>query len=78
MSRTLLDIGDRLISVWTAPSVDGFQQGGTVGGEVRSIHVDQLPGPMGFYLVAVITFESSKADKIIPLHMAQTIEVLNP
>lgn len=68
MSAELLSVGDSLHSVWCPD--------GMVGGEVGrngvvAIIVDQLPGPMGWYLVARIKREGR--DSIIPLHMAAEI-----
>jgi hypothetical protein len=74
MRRELLDVGDRLLAVMT-PAGDHYRAGAK---GVRSIGVHQLPGPMGFYLVANITYEDDRADVIIPLHLAQEIFVVNP
>lgn len=74
MSKELLHVGDRLVGVIT-PAGDHYRAGSR---GVMSIGVNQLPGPMGFYLVANIIFESDQADVIIPLHLAQEIFVLNP
>ena len=49
----------------------GLKQG------VVSIGVNQLPGPMGFYLVANIVREEG-TDIIVPLHMAEGFTVSNP
>ena len=74
MSKELLCIGDRLLGVIT-PAGDHYRAGAK---GVLSIGVNQLPGPMGFYLVANIIFENDNADVIIPLHLVQEIYVLNP
>jgi hypothetical protein len=76
MARELLNVGDRLISVQTPGQNGNCWKVGSA--KVLSIGVDQLPGPMGFYLVANIVFESMGPDLIIPLHMTEGIEVLNP
>jgi len=68
MARELLNVGDRLTRVG----------GWKVGNPVLGISIDQLPGPMGFYLVAVVRFEDDRADLLIPLHMADSFEALNP
>jgi hypothetical protein len=73
MSKELLRAGDRLTAVMT-PAGDHYRAGSK---GVMSIGVHELPGPMGFYLVANITYESG-TDVIIPLHLAQEIFVLNP
>lgn len=74
--RELLEVGDRLISV-TTPGQNG-RCWRVLHDKVMSIGVDRLPGPMGFYVVANIVFDDDRADLIIPLHMAEGIEVLNP
>jgi len=74
VSKELLRVGDRLLGVIT-PAGDHYRAG--VKG-IMSIGVNQLPGPMGFYLVANIIFEDDSADVIIPLHFVQEIYVLNP
>lgn len=74
MAKQLLGVGDRLVGVMT-PAGDHYRAGSR---GVLSIGVNQLPGPMGFYLVANIIFESDQADVIIPLHFVQEIYVLNP
>jgi len=72
--RELLGVGDRLLAVMT-PAGDHYRAGAR---GVMSIGVNQLPGPMGFYLVANIIFETDQADIIIPLHLVQEIYVVNP
>jgi len=74
VSKELLRVGDRLLGVIT-PAGDHYRAGSK---NVMSIGVNQLPGPMGFYLVANIIFENDNADVIIPLHLVQEIYVLNP
>lgn len=74
MARELLTVGDRLLGVIT-PAGDHYRAGSR---GVMSIGVNQLPGPMGFYLVANVTFETDQADVIIPLHLVQEIFVINP
>lgn len=74
MSKALLAVGDRLLGVIT-PAGDHYRAGAR---GVMSIGVNQLPGPMGFYLVANICFEGDSADIIIPLHHVQEIYVVNP
>jgi hypothetical protein len=71
--RELLGVGDRLISVTTN---DGSTYNATKAGIV-SIGVNQLPGPMGFYLVANIQTERGP-DIIVPLHTASEFRVSNP
>ena len=73
MKRELLGVGDRLVSVWLPG--DTHYNAGKQG--IVSIGVNQLPGPMGFYLVANIICEDS-ADIIVPLHMAEGFTVSNP
>lgn len=74
MDKELLHVGDRLTGVIT-PAGDHYRAGAK---GVMSIGVNQLPGPMGFYLVANIIYEDNRSDVIIPLHLAQEIYVLNP
>jgi hypothetical protein len=71
--RELLNVGDRLISITTN---DGASYNATKRG-VISIGVGQLPGPMGFYLVANVVTEDGP-DVIVPLHMASEFRVSNP
>lgn len=72
--RELLVVGDRLLGIMT-PDGDHYRAGAR---GVLSIGVNQLPGPMGLYLVANIIFEGEQADVILPLHLAQEIHVVNP
>jgi len=74
MSRELLVVGDRLTGIIT-PAGDHYRAGAK---GVMGIGVNQLPGPMGFYLVASVIYEDDRADVIIPLHLAQEIYTLNP
>ena len=74
MSRELLNVGDRLVQV-VAPGPTVYRAGSK---GVLSIGVSQLPGPMGFYLVANIIFETDRADEIVPLYMCESVSVLNP
>lgn len=74
MARQLLDVGDRLVGI-TAPGTIQYRAGSK---GVLSIGVDQLPGPMGYYLVANVIFQDDRADLIIPLHAAEEILVSNP
>lgn len=74
MTKELLRVGDRLLGIIT-PAGDHYRTGSR---NVMSIGVNQLPGPMGFYLVANIIFETDTPDVIIPLHFAQEIYVVNP
>lgn len=74
MAKQLLDVGDRLVGVIT-PAGDHYRAGAR---GVMSIGVGELPGPMGFYLVANVIFESDAADVIIPLHSVAEIFVSNP
>lgn len=74
MRKELLGVGDRLTGIIT-PAGDHYRAGAK---GVTSIGVNELPGPMGFYLVANIIYEDHRSDVIIPLHLAQEIYVLNP
>lgn len=74
MSKELLRVGDRLVGLIT-PAGDHYRAGAK---GIMSIGVNQLPGPMGFYLVANIIFETDAPDVIIPLHNALEIFVSNP
>lgn len=74
MEKELLSVGDRLIGVITQAG-DHYRAGSR---NVRSIGVNQLPGPMGFYLVANIIFDTDAPDVIIPLHAVSEIYVSNP
>lgn len=74
MAKELLRAGDRLIGIMT-PAGDHYRAGAR---NVMSIGISELPGPMGFYLVANVIFETDAPDVIIPLHMAQEIFVSNP
>lgn len=74
MAKEILGVGDRLIGVIT-PAGDHYRVGAR---NVMSIGVQQLPGPMGFYLVANILFETDAPDIIIPLHALSEIYVSNP
>lgn len=76
VDRELLEVGDRLISVTTPGEGGQYFKAGT--DKVLSIAVNRLPGPMGFYAVANIIFDDDRPDLIIPLHMAASVEVLNP
>lgn len=77
MPRQLVDVGDRLVGV-QSPGPNGYYWKVNGHDKIVSIGVDRLPGPMGWYLVANIIFEDGKPDVIIPLHMAESFEVLNP
>ena len=66
--------GDRLISV-TLPATPIGSQYWHIGGGIQEITVGRLEGPMGWYLTAQITFEDSRPDIIVPLHMAESFEV---
>jgi hypothetical protein len=72
--RELLAVGDRLISI----GARGDSQYRTGKQGVMSIGINRLPGPMGFYLVANVIFENDHPNVIIPLHMAEEIQVSNP
>lgn len=74
METELLHVGDRLVGVIT-PAGDHYRAGAK---GVMSIGVNQLPGPMGYYLVANVIYEDDRADVVIPLHHVQEIFVLNP
>ena len=73
----MIAVGDSLIAVWA----DEGQTGGKVGSRgVLSITVDQLPGPMGYYFVAVLKCDNNEpwesappTESIIPLHMASEV-----
>lgn len=73
MSRELLEVGDRIWSIreqGEAPMIAGKKG-------IISIAVNRLPGPMGFYAVAVVCREEGP-DQIFPLHMLAEIQVSNP
>lgn len=76
--RTELQRGDRLISV-KGPAFtrdgEGTWDYWHVGGGILSIFVIELPGPMGQYFAAQIQFEDRRPDIIIPIHMAEQIEI---
>lgn len=73
MAIELLDVGSQLTAIWAPPTPNG-QAGGEMGWDsIESITVDRLPGPMGWFLVAVIVRSNGKPEEILPLHMAQTI-----
>ena len=74
MKKELIGVGDRLTGVIT-PAGDHYRAGAK---SVLSIGVNELPGPMGFYLVANIVYEDGRPDVIIPLHLVQEIYVSNP
>ncbi len=73
MKKTI-EFGDRLISVQMPATPEGYALW-HVGGGIRSITVGKLPGPMGYYLTAQITFDDDRADIVIPLHMAERFEI---
>ena len=67
--RELFEIGDALKSVrepGEAPLLANKKG-------VTSIVVDRLPGPMGFYVVAVVKWESG-TEQIFSLHMLVEIQ----
>jgi hypothetical protein len=67
--RELLEVGDALKSIrepGEAP-LCASKKG------VTSITADRLPGPMGFYVVAVVKWESG-TEQIFPLHMLTEIQ----
>lgn len=72
--KQLLRVGDRLVSVWLAGSNSNYDAGKQ---GIISIGIDELPGPMGMYLVANILRDNGP-DVIIPLHMAEGFMVSNP
>jgi hypothetical protein len=74
MARELLNVGDRIVGIITPGPM--HYRAGSKG--VLSIGVNQLPGPMGFYLVANVIYEDDRHDVIIPLHIALEIYVSNP
>lgn len=70
-----LDIGTRLYAVAAQEGSSGECFYARVGcNGCIGIEVNHLPGPMGWYLVAVIHHHDAP-DKIMPLHMAEMIEV---
>ena len=75
MSRELLNTGDRLIWLQVGGTDGAFYKAGA--NKVISIGVNQLPGPMGFYLVANIVSDEGP-DVIVPLHMTDGFAVSNP
>lgn len=74
MAKSQIDYGDRLISVQMPATPVGFDHW-HVGGGIREITVGRLAGPMGHYLTAQVTFEDSRPDIIVPLHMVERFEV---
>ena len=73
MNTSMLNKGDKLTAIYGPTDADGGMSGGEVGRhDVTDITIDQLAGPMGFYLVAVVKRETWP-DFIMPLHMAETI-----
>ena len=73
--ETALKIGQRLEWVWGQYNEE-WQIGARVGyNAVVSIEVGQLPGPMGYFNVAVVVRDDERADEIIPLHMAESIKL---
>ena len=73
MNTSMLNKGDKLAAIWGPADAEGGQSGGQVGTlGVTDITIDQLAGPMGFYLVAVLK-RDAWPDAIVPLHMAETI-----
>ncbi len=72
-----LEQGAALSAVWGPLSADGQQAGATIEWKVvQSITVSCLSGPLGYYDVAVICYNNGAKASIMPLHMAETIEVL--
>lgn len=67
--RELLEVGDALKSI-REPGV-GPLCANKKG--VTSITVDRLAGPMGFYVVAIVKWESA-TEQIFPLHMMIEIQ----
>lgn len=76
--RELLEVGDRLGAVRGPFSNEsGTQAGGRVGyDQVETITVDRLAGPMGWYVVAIIKRSNGAPDVVMPLHMAESLEIL--
>jgi len=79
-TRELLEVGDRLNGVWGPYSEQcGTQSGGKIGyDQVETITVDRLAGPMGWYVVAVIHRSNGAPDVVLPLHMAESFEIIQP
>lgn len=72
--QQLLNEGDRLVGI-IAPGPQVYRAG--VKG-VESIGVHELPGPMGAYLVANVTYGDGAPDVIVPLHHCSEIFIQNP
>lgn len=77
MNTSALKQGQKLETIWTPLNADGEQAGGWVGrGNVVEIEISQCAGPMGWYDVAIIRHDNGKADVIVPVHMAEYVELL--
>ena len=72
--RTCFEVGDEINGVWGPLSSDGEQAGACVGlhGTTR-IAIDQEPGPMGYYHVAVV-WKGDNISAVLPLHMMELID----
>lgn len=78
---TSLDVGASLSRIELTPG--NMRREFRVGdGMTQSVTIGQLPGPMGFYLVAIIAPRRDVPalkdcpDTIIPLHMAESFDVM--
>lgn len=77
MSDGALKQGQKLEAIWTPLNADGEQAGGWVGRRnVVEIEISQCAGPMGWYDVAIIRRDNEMGDVIVPIHMAEYIELL--
>lgn len=74
-SKQIVGDGDRLIAIYLSDGPPTYKVG---VGKCLSIGVCQLPGPMGYYLVANVIFEDARPDFIAPLHSLVAFEALNP
>lgn len=76
MIRSELQQGQKLSRAMGPLDMEGNCSGDCVGPNwAKSITVSQLRGPMGWYDVAVIDYDT-KPTKIIPLHMCEDIQLL--
>lgn len=68
--------GAALEWIW-GPWCSEGQMGARVGmNNVCEIEVEKLPGPLGYYEVAIIRRDDGSADEIMPLHMAEAFRLM--
>lgn len=77
MNASALKQGQKIGAIYTP--VDTYGESGVwrVGrNAVVEIEISQCAGPMGWYDVAIIRHDDGKAEAIVPVHMAEQVELL--